>query len=118
VGLATGFGIWFAIARVGAWINLFNLLPLGSLDGGRAFHALTRRQRWLAVLAIAVVWSLSSNPATEGLLLLLLLAGIIAAAAGRPSAEPDHGALMAYISLVAVLTPLAGITGPLPAAKG
>ena len=40
---AVSLGLWYcteqpifaAIAGVGAWINLFNLLPLGSLDGGR-----------------------------------------------------------------------------------
>jgi Zn-dependent protease len=33
VFLATGWAAWGAIARVGAWINLFNLLPVWQLDG-------------------------------------------------------------------------------------
>src|SRR5262245_12629675 len=32
VFLATGWSSWAAIARVGAWINLFNLLPVWQLD--------------------------------------------------------------------------------------
>jgi Zn-dependent protease len=32
-----------AIARVGAWINLFNLLPIPPLDGGRGFRPLSRK---------------------------------------------------------------------------
>lgn len=33
--LATDAPIWAAIARFGAWINLFNLLPVWQLDGSR-----------------------------------------------------------------------------------
>ena len=36
--LLTGLPVLAAIAGVGAWINLFNLLPVASLDGGRGFH--------------------------------------------------------------------------------
>src|SRR2546430_11600704 len=39
VYLATGAGIWGAIAHVGAYINLFNLLPVWQLDGGRGFRS-------------------------------------------------------------------------------
>src|SRR5262249_16684796 len=56
VFLATGWSSWAAIARVGAWINLFNLLPVWQLDGSRGFRALSRGQRWLAVLALALLW--------------------------------------------------------------
>ena len=45
VWLAGGPPIWAAIAKLGAAINLFNLIPIGSLDGGRAFHSLDRHQR-------------------------------------------------------------------------
>ena len=34
--------IWAALAQFGAFINLFNLLPIWNLDGGRAFRSLTR----------------------------------------------------------------------------
>ena len=33
LNLATGLPIFLVIARLGAFINLFNLLPFGSLDG-------------------------------------------------------------------------------------
>src|SRR5207247_11147993 len=64
---ATRAGIWGAIAHVGAFINLFNLMPVWQLDGGRGFRALTRRQRWIAVGVIGLAWLLTS----EGLLVLL-----------------------------------------------
>src|SRR5258706_13079612 len=36
--LFTGSGLWAALAQTGAWINLFNLIPIWQLDGGRGFH--------------------------------------------------------------------------------
>ena len=35
--LVTGWASLAAIAQVGAWINLFNLLPVWQLDGARGF---------------------------------------------------------------------------------
>ena len=40
--LVTGWEGWAAIAKAGAVLNLFNLMPLGPLDGGRAFRSSTR----------------------------------------------------------------------------
>ena len=39
VPVVTGQPIWAALARFGAWINLFNLMPIWQLDGGRAFRS-------------------------------------------------------------------------------
>src|SRR6266550_8254955 len=64
---ATGIGVWGAIAHFGAWVNLFNLVPVWQLDGARGFRSLTRYQRWIAVAVIAVMWGATS----EGLLALL-----------------------------------------------
>ena len=44
----SGLPIFAAIAGVGAWINLFNLIPIGTLDGGRGFHPMDRVQKLLA----------------------------------------------------------------------
>src|SRR3989454_1596365 len=54
--IGTGGGIWAAIAHFGAWVNLFNLVPVWQLDGGRGFRALTRRQRGIAAAVIALMW--------------------------------------------------------------
>jgi Zn-dependent protease len=101
VFLLTGQGIWAAIAKVGAWINLFNLLPFAPLDGGRGFRALSQTQKWLAVTVIAMMWFFTH----EGLLVLLLLVGIYQA--WRKSAEEniaDKRALIEYILLVIILS--------------
>ncbi len=51
---AVALGLWFAtdqpvfaaVAGVGAWINIFNLLPIAMLDGGRGFHAMAPASGW------------------------------------------------------------------------
>jgi Zn-dependent protease len=48
--LATGSDFWRALAYIGFLINLFNLLPVVPLDGGRAMAALSPAV-WLAGLA-------------------------------------------------------------------
>jgi len=103
IWLATDAPIWAGIAHFGAWINLFNLLPLGSLDGGRAFNALNRSQRWFAVMAIASAWSFTPESSTNGLLLIIMLVGIMRAS-GKAPTPADQGALTGYVVLMGVLT--------------
>ena len=105
VYLGTHSGIWGAIAHFGAWVNLFNLLPVWQLDGARGFRALTRRQRWIAVAVIGLMWFLTA----EGLLALLLVAGAAAAWFGDAAETPDNTALLQYTSLVAALSLLTRI---------
>ena len=62
VGTITGGPVWFAIARTGAWINLFNLLPIWQLDGNRGLHAVGRAPRW-ALVAVALVAFLATHSA-------------------------------------------------------
>lgn len=50
---ATGQGVWLALAHVGAWINLFNLIPVSLFDGGSAFYAVGRQER-IAVLIVSL----------------------------------------------------------------
>ena len=100
VHLAGGPPIWAAVARLGAWLNLFNLTPIWELDGGRAFRAFSRPQRWMAATVIALSWSFTH----EGLLLLLLLVAGFRALADRPCDRPDSGSLLLYSALVAALS--------------
>jgi len=107
--LGTGWGSWAAIARVGAWINLFNLMPIWQLDGGRGFRALSRGERWIAALALAAMWSWTG----EGLLVLLLLVAVGRALAGQEAASPDRIALFQFVLLVLVLSALSTVPVPL-----
>jgi Zn-dependent protease len=47
--------LFSALAHVGAWINLINLVPVLGLDGAQATYSLDRTQRWL-VLASALIF--------------------------------------------------------------
>jgi Zn-dependent protease len=60
IWLATGQDFWRALAYVGFFINLFNLLPVVPLDGGRAMAAVSP-WFWLAGLAVLAP-SLSGSP--------------------------------------------------------
>lgn len=53
IWLATGNGLWRAIAYVGFFINLINLLPVLPLDGGRAMAVLGPKV-WIAGILITV----------------------------------------------------------------
>lgn len=105
--LFTGSEIFGALAKVGAWINLFNLLPIMPLDGGRGFSVLNSTQRWIAAGVIAVMWFLTS----EGLLVLLLLVAIVSALTRKAadSQIEDWRALIEYSALVVLLSLMCAI---------
>jgi Zn-dependent protease len=87
-----------AIAHVGAWLNLFNLLPVWQLDGGRAFAALSKAQRLGAGVSVLGVFVVGGDA------LLLLLAGAGVWRAWTPSPpEGSRRVLFEYLLLVAIL---------------
>ena len=108
IALAGGGGFWIAIARTGAWINLFNLLPVWQLDGGRAFGALCRSYQWAIVATFGAAWLI----AEDGLLVLLLLVAIARAAAVAAPVERDSGALAQFVSITVALAVLFRLTSP------
>ena len=111
IGLATGAPIWMAIAKTAGFLNLFNLIPIWQLDGGRGFRALSRLDRWIAVAAILLAWAVTS----QGFLLLLAGGAVFRAIGKDAPADHDWPALATYIALIAALAPLSMIpvaTGP------
>ena len=114
VFLATGWAAWAAIARVSAWLNLFNLLPVWQLDGGRGFHALSRVQRWIAAGVIGAMLLATS----EGLLIVLLIAAVAQAWFGTAATDGDRRALLEYVLLVIALAALSKIAVPPRALTG
>jgi Zn-dependent protease len=117
VGVAFGRPILFAIARVGAWINVFNLVPIWQLDGGRGFAALSRRQRGM-VAAVAWVLALAR---VDGVYFLVAIAATFRAAstgtaptetttAAAPArAAPQRGDGSIFLTYVGLLAGLAAI---------
>src|SRR5438093_6420356 len=104
----TNVAVWGAIAHFGAWVNLFNLVPVWQLDGARGFRALTRGQRWIAVAVIAVMWFATS----EGLLVLLGVAAAATLGFGLADYEPGVTALLQYAFLVGILSLMTRIGVP------
>jgi Zn-dependent protease len=104
---ATGEPYWGVIAKVGAWINLFNLTPFWQLDGARGFRGMSRTHRVLAVAALAAAFAVTR----EGLLILVLLAAV-AKLFGEQAKKPDARALMLYVGLVAALAAVADMAVP------
>ena len=72
VYLATGEQFWQALAFTGFFLNLFNLLPVVPLDGGRAMAAMAPWMWFLGLLAMVGVAVAFPNPV---ILIILLFAG-------------------------------------------
>jgi Zn-dependent protease len=68
---ATGSDFWKALAFTGFFLNLFNLLPVVPLDGGRAMAAMTPWMWFVGLLAILVLAFTYPNP-------IILLIGLFA----------------------------------------
>jgi Zn-dependent protease len=111
---ATGSPFWQALAFTGLFLNLFNLLPVVPLDGGRAMAAMAPWMWFAGFAALALLAILFPNP----IILIILLFGAMetwrrwkARRAGDPQAadyyrvRPAHRALVAvvYLGLVAGL---------------
>lgn len=97
--------VWGAIARTGAWINLFNLIPIWFLDGNHAFRALARRDRGIIAVAAVAVWSVTRVD-------MLLLVAAVAAYRFLTKDAPEHGSnaiLIQFLGLLAVLGVVAGL---------
>jgi len=54
----TGNGIWAALARAGAWLNVLNLIPIWVLDGGQAALAMNKGDRLVLLTAGLALWLL------------------------------------------------------------
>ena len=107
---ATGAGVLGAIAHFAAWLNLFNLLPVWQLDGGRGMRALTRSQRLILICVMAATWAVTR----EGFLIVLAALGAYRLFTKDWPAEGDPKALWQFCALIVVLGGL--MTIPIPTA--
>jgi Zn-dependent protease len=107
MGLAARWPLFVAIGRVGAWINLFNLIPIWQLDGGRAFNALSRRQRgWAA----AALW-LAALASRDGMTFLVAIGATARAFSSRAPERGDAPIVALYLGLAVGLTALIAFAG-------
>lgn len=99
IARAGGGAMYRAIAHTGAWINLFNLLPVWQLDGSRGFAALASAQRWIVVLLFVCAWAVTH----DGLFVILVIAAALRAVDSQAPAERDRGVLTQFAFLIAAL---------------
>jgi Zn-dependent protease len=88
-----------AVAHTGAWVNLFNLVPIVPLDGGRGFRSLDRLQRLATLPVLAGVWWVTG----DGLLVLALIVAVARTFEPGPATGDIRG-LMQYTGLVVALS--------------
>ena len=58
--------LFLVLANVGAWINLFNLLPILGLDGAQATYAMSRMQRGLIAATCVIFFGLTFSGSIGG----------------------------------------------------
>jgi Zn-dependent protease len=104
--IATGLPIWYAIAYTAAWLNLFNLLPIWQLDGGRGFRALSRKQRAIAGGVAVAMWAVTH----QTILLFIGLGAAYRLFSRDYPAEDDDMVLMQYAGLIVLLSMLMTMT--------
>jgi len=109
VAWLSGSLFWYALASTGFLINLFNLIPISPLDGGRIVGVISR-WLWLAGYAVGItVLLLTWSP----ILMLILILGLFSL--GRTMRAPRQGYFdvpqerrrvmaLAYFGLLAALT--------------
>jgi Peptidase family M50. len=104
---ATGQPIFAAVAHAAAWLNLFNLLPVWQLDGGRGFAAMSRNHRLLAGFAVIGAYTVTHDG------LLLVVGGVgVAMAFSQQSREPDGRVAAYYVALAWALAVLSFLAAP------
>lgn len=97
--LTSGWHSMAGIARVGAWINMLNLIPLVPLDGGRGIRSLNRIQRWSLVVLSGILWYLTR----ENLLLAIGFMGALNSFSRAP-VEPDYRGFVEFAVLLIALS--------------
>jgi Zn-dependent protease len=100
IGVITDSGLFTALAKVGAWINVFNLIPVWQLDGSRGFRALTRQHRMLIAALSALLWFWTS----ETMLILVALVAVWRCFTKDAPEQPDHVVLFQFAGLLAALS--------------
>jgi Zn-dependent protease len=99
--------LWIGLASFSAFINLMNLIPVWTLDGGQAMVAINRAGRIGIAIAGVLFAAFFSQP-----LLLLVVGGAVYRAFDKtlaPDMPPNYGATAYFVILLAGLGFLASL---------
>lgn len=103
IWLISGNDFWRALAYVGFFLNLFNLLPVVPLDGGRAMAALSPAVWLLGLAALVVLAVLYPSP----ILFLIVVFGVMESWRRWKARATPHG--RAYYAIPSRTRALVGI---------
>jgi Zn-dependent protease len=99
--------LWIGLASFSAFINVMNLIPVWTLDGGQAMVAINRAGRIGIAIAGVLFAAFFSQP-----LLLLIAGGAVYRAFDKtltPDIEPTYGVTAYFVVLLAALGYLASL---------
>ena len=74
---------WIGLAYTGFFLNLFNLVPFGFLDGGRVARVLSRKASIVGAIVLGLLFLKSPSPQ------LLMIAALGTMHAFRSASDPD-----------------------------
>lgn len=99
--------LWIGLASFSAFINLMNLIPVWTLDGGQAMVAINRAGRIGIAIAGVLFAAFYSQP-----LMLLVVGGAVYRASDKtlaPDMAPSYGVTAYFVILLAALGYLASL---------
>jgi len=100
IGMITDSGLFTALAKVGAWINVFNLIPVWQLDGSRGFRALTRHHRILIAGLAGLLWFWTS----ETMLIIVALVSVWRCFTNDAPEQQDNVVFFQFAGLLGALS--------------
>jgi len=103
----TGNGLYASLTHMGAFINLFNLIPVWQLDGGRGIQPLSRIERAVLLAVVLAAFALTH----EGMLLLIGIGVAVHCFLQAPD-DGDQGALTQFVLVIIGLSLLVTVRGP------
>lgn len=112
--LTTHVPLWAALTRFGAWMNLFNLIPIWQLDGSRGFAGLTRKNRGIVLGLVLLMWVLTH----DGMLFVVALGCGFRMFTRDYGPAPDPPVLQRFALLLVVLSILCLTGMPSPGPGG